>query len=780
MSSRHSRVSMWRTRSPRRRRRSSAPLAQARQDLSDVYRPVLDLHLEHGLSAAEIGSALGRPAGTVRTQFVRGLELLRRRLPQGFVAGLAFATFDTAALRAMRAVVVRHAAEVVPVGGSVAAGAGLSLAVIGAGAMQKKLVVVGAIAVLIALGCWVAAALPRSGDEGLAAVHERAEVAVAPVDDQHGAGAAPSPASSPRAEAALRDPVPSVAAATGSLEVLARWRSDDAPAHALAITVINTDALGEFGGCSIVTDAGGRAVFAALPPGAVLVQASTGAHREAVVVAGEETTVTLALDGVAVNGQVVDHRGEPVAGADVWVSSEVVYTRARMPDRPFHGQYGQHTLRTDAQGRFATRMAGRQCVAAFKPGHGPSLTQYPLVGKGRAQRGPIEIVLPLLPAGGTLAVVVRGRDAAPLAGALVLAGHEVPHLTDLEHHRATTPAQRASTDAIGVATLTPLPTGRIPVQVRAAGHGPWQGEVDVVAGVTTLLDVALVDGGIVTGVVLDGTGKPLADALVHHGKASALRSSLAMTDANGAYQLGHLPAGELTLAAFHEDWGTGTETLAVTAGAAVRWDARLPPRAAITGRVLDADGLPVPGCYVVAFAERGRSATTFADAGGRFTLSPLDAGQQYSVTAEVHSPSGGVARPRRESVPAGTDVELRVSAAQVPTARLRGRVLQPDGRPAVGCEVESSTVGETIGSRHPIAEDGTFELGPFHARRVTDVSGRTVMMMWTMQEPDGSATRVVLPDSAATLSALCDDGRRGSVPTAAAPGEPLVIPLERR
>lgn len=695
-----------------------AALANAKQALPEAYRAVLDLHLEHGLSAAEIGGALGRPAGTVRTQIVRGLAMLRRQLPHGFVAGFAVVALEGATLRAMRAVVVHRGMEVAPTAGAVVSGAGLSLAVIGAGAVHKKLAVVGGIAVLLALGWWIAASPGERGDSR-DVVQPRPELAVASIDGTRGDGSAP--VTSRRSVAPAREAAGSVpGAATGSLAVVVRWRSDDAPASAQVIAVVAADSLSELDARSVVSDVDGRAEFAELPPGPVLVQASTGVREEAVVVAGEQTRVMLALDGIAVNGQVVDHRGEPVADADVWVSSDVVYSRARSSDRPHRGQYGQHTLRADAQGRFATRLTAKQCIAAFKAGHGPSLTQYPLVGQGREPRGPIEVVLPLLPAGGTLAVAVHGRAAAPVAGALVLAGHEVPTLTsDEKPFRATTPAQRALTAATGVATLTPLPTGRIPVQVRAAGHGPWQGEADIVAGVTTSIDVDLVEGGIVAGIVRDANGEPLPGALVHHGQSFALASSLAFTDGRGAYRLVDLPVGELTLAAFHEQWGTITTKLAVEAGSTSCWDVRMPPRAAITGRVLDADGMPAGGCYVVAFSRaRNRGATTFTDASGRFTLVPLDPGKQYSVLAEVQLPDGGFARPQRDAVLSGADVELRVTVDQVPTARLRGRVLKPDGRPAVGCEVEISTVGESIASRLAVAEDGTFECGPLRACRV--------------------------------------------------------------
>jgi RNA polymerase sigma-70 factor (ECF subfamily) len=50
--------------------------------------PVLKLHLDHQLTAKEIADALQRPAGTVRTQIVRGLEMLRKLLPRGLALAL--------------------------------------------------------------------------------------------------------------------------------------------------------------------------------------------------------------------------------------------------------------------------------------------------------------------------------------------------------------------------------------------------------------------------------------------------------------------------------------------------------------------------------------------------------------------------------------------------------------------------------------------------------------------------------------------------------------------
>lgn len=63
-------------------------LTQLRSELLEPYREVLRLHLEQGLNAKEIAATLQRPAGTVRTQLMRALDLLRQRLPNGFVAAM--------------------------------------------------------------------------------------------------------------------------------------------------------------------------------------------------------------------------------------------------------------------------------------------------------------------------------------------------------------------------------------------------------------------------------------------------------------------------------------------------------------------------------------------------------------------------------------------------------------------------------------------------------------------------------------------------------------------
>ncbi|MEZ6037016.1 MAG: sigma-70 family RNA polymerase sigma factor [Planctomycetota bacterium] len=90
----------------------AAQVTAARRALGTPYAEVLDLHLGDGLNANQIAARLGRPAGTVRTQLVRGLEQLRRRLPSGVGTGLVvIATVASNSLAQVRAAVVAQAAK---------------------------------------------------------------------------------------------------------------------------------------------------------------------------------------------------------------------------------------------------------------------------------------------------------------------------------------------------------------------------------------------------------------------------------------------------------------------------------------------------------------------------------------------------------------------------------------------------------------------------------------------------------------------------------------------
>ncbi|HEX6944177.1 MAG TPA: sigma-70 family RNA polymerase sigma factor, partial [Gemmatimonadaceae bacterium] len=126
----------------------------ARNELGEMYRDVLRLHLEDGLNAKEIAQRLARPAGTVRTQLVRALEQLRDRLPAGFGAQL-HAALDVRPSELMRT--KRAVLSAAQVGGAVgAAGAAAGKVLLGAKALFAVPIVIASVTWFATSQSWAA------------------------------------------------------------------------------------------------------------------------------------------------------------------------------------------------------------------------------------------------------------------------------------------------------------------------------------------------------------------------------------------------------------------------------------------------------------------------------------------------------------------------------------------------------------------------------------------------------------------------------------------------
>ncbi len=111
----------------------------------EPHRTVLERHLIDGFAAHEVASELGVRAGTVRMRLHRGMEHLRRQLPQGVApAALAFPTISPEFLASARDTVLSHAAKTVPATAPIAGAAAL-LAIL---AMKKSLLVATGLLVL--------------------------------------------------------------------------------------------------------------------------------------------------------------------------------------------------------------------------------------------------------------------------------------------------------------------------------------------------------------------------------------------------------------------------------------------------------------------------------------------------------------------------------------------------------------------------------------------------------------------------------------------------------
>lgn len=117
--------------------------------------------------------------------------------------------------------------------------------------------------------------------------------------------------------------------------------------------------------------------------------------------------------------------------------------------------------------------------------------------------------------------------------------------------------------------------------------------VGIVALTTSAVNIVMEATGGVEGVVFNASGQPVPGALVAGGVA------LVQTDANGRFLIEGVPAGKRTIQAGDPvTRRRGAAEVNVLPGQTVTAAVTLEARATITGRVLDADGQPVPRASV--------------------------------------------------------------------------------------------------------------------------------------------------------------------------------------
>ncbi|MET0788389.1 MAG: carboxypeptidase regulatory-like domain-containing protein [Cellulomonas sp.] len=245
------------------------------------------------------------------------------------------------------------------------------------------------------------------------------------------------------------------------------------------------------------------------------------------------------------------------------------------------------------------------------------------------------------------------------------------------------------------------------------------------APATALADVGMPTFAI-SGTVTDDSGAPAEGVSVQVSGPSF--TSPVATDAAGAYAVPGLvpgsytvtfvpPAGSPLLGESYDDAVSWNPTRIMVSTADVTGiDASLDHAATLTGRVVDADGSPIPGVGVqlqsVAFVYA--SATTGAD--GSFTATGLRPGDwRVSFTAPNGSPwvselYDDAQTPESQTVvpvAAGATVTLN-DAVLARGGTITGRILAPDGTPRPGIEVYASTGSGGGGST--TGPDGTYAI----------------------------------------------------------------------
>ncbi len=448
----------------------------------------------------------------------------------------------------------------------------------------------------------------------------------------------------------------------------------------------------------------------------------SGERTEKKVVLGKGAP---ASNTVSFSGRVVDRRGRPVAGASLWVYGF---------DAP-HGMGVAFLSReigtTDAEGEFSaviprmpvgnTGWGGGwmdpwTCqVIAHKPGQGLGWAEV----EGDSAIAGLRISLARADG---LRGTVRDKDGALLPNVLVQVEEtEVAGKSLLfESMAAFPPWMETRTDDEGRFVLDDLPadaTVKLGVSTCGAGEGyradqmgPDLGEINL-AEQSGELDIQLVQQPTITGVLLTPEGEPAAGVRVKlwgeiKGEQRGVTGASAVTDADGRFVLQVWVGGTWDVWAIDRHYYAAlAEDLSVDVAETVELPAtKLERNGTLRGRVLDAEtGLPIPGVTVRSQGRGPSEFGTFApqvktDEEGRFEIGAISGSTSLStelppgytwnhemrkevrdgtvyfvVTEDEENPSTRSVEVKPGEVRAGMDLYLR------PGARLRGRLLGPDG-----------------------------------------------------------------------------------------------------
>lgn len=268
---------------------------------------------------------------------------------------------------------------------------------------------------------------------------------------------------------------------------------------------------------------------------------------------------------------------------------------------------------------------------------------------------------------------------------------------------------RGRTDAAGTARFTGLRPGKVHLVVLGASLESTIAAIELVPSEENRIELRVTPAALVRGVVRDAnTGTPITGALVAR---DAGWESGVSTDANGRFELGRLKrAGSMRY--WVQARGYAPTAGAIPFGSTEDVDVRLTRGASVGGRVLAANGTPVPWAkgFLVAGHRDGSSVPAFdlrllaIDEKGCFEVSCLCPGEEYwlLVRAPMH---GSVVRALPRILAEGESLVLP-EVVMPPQSTIAGRVVDSFGQPRAELVVETigvplDTPALVVGEDHP-------------------------------------------------------------------------------
>ena len=461
----------------------------------------------------------------------------------------------------------------------------------------------------------------------------------------------------------------------------------------------------------VETDAKGRFTFPALAPGSHTLVASDGVHAPArsapVTVADRrvDNVTIVMLAGGTLAGSVVDDAGKPVPFATVRVAGDgqqmwMIDSRQATSDRA-----GEFELRGLARAKLKARAESDDAAS--------QIASVDLTSTTKAE---IKLVLDVK---GTIAGVVVDEADQPIAEVQVNAfpdvlGGNAPEGMSLAG------LSSATTDGAGHFTIRGLPDGSYRVRGARASGGmfTWgQRGTPAKVGDKNVKVVLAADGSVVGKLALENGRAPKL--------ATVQLGFLPGTPAggDGTFKLGAVPPGTYDLHVRGAEFADFVQhDVKVEPGKPTDVGTlKLVRGRKLTGRVVDANGSPVPGAKVKAgnmlfsmqgaedqmasFEEMSGMRTAVTDQDGRFTVIGI-AKKATNVLAD-HPDRG---RSNALEIPAGTDDPPPVTLQLRGFGSISGKVTL-EGKPVAGATITDAPKGGGAQVRMVQSEaDGTFKL----------------------------------------------------------------------
>lgn len=363
-------------------------------------------------------------------------------------------------------------------------------------------------------------------------------------------------------------------------------------------------------------------------------------------------------------GTVLDAEAQPVSGALVVVGSPAAANRVTLPDGGHGVAAVPQVALTDDNGSFQFRdllPGAAVTVSAHAPAGRAWLAKVDLTPGEESQ------VVLHWQATASIAGKATTADAAPAADVLVeVTCADGPLLS-----------RSCRTNSEGNYCIEALPATTVSVVAGGRTTGFGEARATLQVGTRCAVDLCLVQPRTLTGRVIDGEGRPIAECRV--AAVGAHGPQGATTDPDGRFRIEHFTGDTAML------WIRAPEAMPADPVTrrftgeelAAELTVVLQRRASsgLRGRIVDADGAGVAGANV-AFLPRGAIAwrTQAVAADGSFVLGPLPAGLvDLRITAKG---SGTVVTSHRLPVDADLDLgDVQLS----PAARLAIELTRADG-----------------------------------------------------------------------------------------------------